>query len=125
MLDLYVLLQLVQMLQPSQDNLLTRLFNLAGQKDLVQDGVDLVKVEDEIELADIAEELVQDFDEEVNSFQIGELVVVRVDACAEEEAGVATVDEFRGAAELDKVGLVLLVAGGYQTVDLNCICQAL
>jgi hypothetical protein len=51
--------------------------------------------------------------------QIGELIIVCVYACAEEEAGVAAVHDFRSIAELDKVGLVFLVAGGYEAVDLG------
>lgn len=51
-------------------------------------------------------------------FQICQLVVVRVYARAEEEARVAAVDDLRGAAEFDKVGLVLLVAGSYEAVNL-------
>jgi len=37
---------------------LAGLLNLARQKDLVEDGVHLVEVEDEVELADVAEERV-------------------------------------------------------------------
>ena len=77
----------------------------------------LVEVEDEIQLAYVAEELIQHFDEEVDGFQIGQLVVVGVDAGAEEESGVATVDDLAAAAELDEVGLVFLVAGGDEAVD--------
>ena len=35
-------LQLIQMLQPSQNNLLARLFNLSGQKHLIEYRVDLI-----------------------------------------------------------------------------------
>lgn len=52
------------------------------------------------------------------SLQICQLVIIRVDASAEEETGVATVDD-PVVAELDEVGLVFLVAGGYETVDLK------
>lgn len=106
------LLQLIQMLQPSQNNLLARLLDLAGQKDLVEDGIDLVEVEDQVQLAHVAEEGVEDLDEEVDGLQVGELVVVGVDAGAEEEPRVAPVDDLV-VAELDEVGLVLLVAGSY------------
>lgn len=105
------------MLEPRKHDLFTRLLNLAGEEDLVEDGVDLVEVEDEVELADVAEEGVEDLDEEVDGLEVGELVVVCVDAGAEEEAGVAAVDDLV-VAELDKVGLVLLVAGGDKAVDL-------
>jgi hypothetical protein len=103
------------MFQPRKHHLLARLLNLAGQEHLVEDGVDLVKVEDEVELADVAEEGVEDLDEEVDGLEEGELVVVCVDAGAEEEAGVAAVDDLV-VAELDKVGLVLLVARGDEAV---------
>lgn len=105
------------MLQPRQDDLLARLLDLAGEEDLVKNGVHLVKVEDEVELADVAEEGVEDLDEEVDGLEKRELVVVCVDAGAEEEAGVAAVDDLV-VAELDEVGLVLLVAGGDEAVDL-------
>lgn len=104
------------MFQPRQHHLLARLLNLARQKDLVEDGVHLVKVEDEIELADIAEEGIEHLDEEVDGLEEGELIVVCVDAGAEEEARVAAVDDLV-VAELDKVGLVLLVARGDEAVD--------
>lgn len=44
-------------------------------------------------------------------FQIRKFVIVGVDADAEEETGVAAIDDFE-VAEFDEVGLVLLVAGG-------------
>jgi len=46
------------MLQSREYDLFTRLFNLAGQKHLVQYRIHLVKIEDQIQLADITEELV-------------------------------------------------------------------
>lgn len=99
------------MLEPRQHDLLARLLDLAGQEDLVEDGVDLVEVEDEVELAHVAEEGVEHLDEEVDGLEKGELVVVGVDARAKEEARVPAVDDLV-VAELDKVGLVLLVARG-------------
>lgn len=161
------------MLQPRQDDLLARLFNLAGQEDFVENGVDLrlyvslnsrspwtsippllllcslhphhfppfcpqtphsiihralaankttthlVKVEDQVELADVAEKGVEHLDEKVNGLEVGQLVVVDVDAGAEEEARVPAVDDLGRVAELDKVGLVLLVARRDQAVDLQ------
>lgn len=90
------------MLQPRQHDLLARLLDLARQEDLVQNGVDLVEVKYEVQLADVAEEGVEDLDEEVDGLEVGELVVVGVDADAEKQAGVAAVDEL-AAAELDEV----------------------
>jgi len=105
------------MLQPRQNNLLARLLNLAGQEHLVQDGIHLVEVEDQVELADVAEEGVEHLDEEVDRLEEGQLVVVGVDAGAEEEARVPAVDDLV-VAELDEVGLVFLVARGDEAVDL-------
>ena len=110
-------LQLVKVLEAGENDLFARLLDLAGEEYLVKDSVDLVKVEYEVELADVAEEGVEDLDEEVDGLEVGELVVVCVDAGAEEEAGVAAVDDLV-VAELDKVGLVLLVAGRDEAVDL-------
>lgn len=134
--------QFIQMFQPGQDDLFTSLLDLAGEKDLVEDGIDLVKVEDEIEFTDIAKELIEDLDEEMDGFEIGEFVVVGVDTDTEEQAGVAPVDDLGGrqvlahqrlaesrvggrtgrgwrGAEFDKVGLVFLVAWCDQAVDLE------
>lgn len=105
------------MLQPRQHDLLARLLDLAGEKNLVEDGVDLVKVEDEVELAHVAEEGVEHLDEEVDGLEVRELVVVGVDARAKEEARVPPVDDLV-VAELDKVGLVLLVARRHEPVHL-------
>jgi hypothetical protein len=106
------------MLQPRQNNLFTRLLNLPSQKDLVQDSIDLVKVEDQVQLAHIPKERIQHLHKKVNSLQVGELVVVGVDAGAEEEPRVSPVDDLV-VPELDEVGLVFLVAGGDEAVDLE------
>jgi len=50
--------------------------------------------------------------------EVRQLVIVRVDARAEEESCVPPVDDFV-LAELDEVGLIFLVAGGYETVHLG------
>ena len=52
----------------------------------------------------------------MNGLEVGELVIVGVDASAEEEPRVATVDDLV-VAEFDKVGLVLLVARRDKAVD--------
>jgi hypothetical protein len=117
-LPLCPLLQLVQVRQPRQHDLLVRLLNLARQKHLVKYRINLVKVEHEIELAHVAEESIQHLDEEVYCLEVCQLVVVGVDACAEEEPCVSPVHDLGHVAELDKVGLVFLVAGGDEAVDL-------
>lgn len=113
----FLLLQLIQVLEAGEDDLLASLLDLAGEEDLVEDGVHFIKVEDEVELADVAEEGVEDLDEEVDGLEVGELVVVGVDAGAEEEAGVPPVHDLV-APELDEVGLVLLVPRRDEPVHL-------
>jgi hypothetical protein len=56
----------------------------------------------------------------MDRLQVGELVVVGVDAGAEEEPRVAPVDDLV-VTELDEVGLVFLVARGDEAVDLRCV----
>lgn len=94
-----------------------RLFDLARKKHLVEDSVYLVKVEDQVQLADVAEESIEDLDEEVDGLEVGQLIVVGVDARAEEEACVPTVDDLV-VAKLDEVGLVFLVTRCYEPMDL-------
>jgi hypothetical protein len=79
----------------------------------------LIKVEHQVQLAHIAKELIQHFHKEMYRFQVCELIVVGVYARAEEQSGIAAVDDFRGAAELDEVGLVFLVARRDEAVDLT------
>ena len=55
---LYFLLCLVELLDPMQDGLLGGLLDLAREEELVEDHVDLVEVEDEVELAHVAKELI-------------------------------------------------------------------
>jgi len=51
------------------------------------------------------------------SLQIRQLVIVGVDADAEEESRIAPVDDLQ-RAKFDEVGLVFLIAGGDEAVDL-------
>jgi hypothetical protein len=104
------------MFQPREHNLLARLFDLARQKHLVEDGINLVEVEDKVKLADVSEKGIEDLDKEVNGLEERQLVIVCVDASAKEETGVAAVDDLV-VAELDKVGLVFLITGRNEAVD--------
>ena len=79
----------------------------------------LIKVEYQVQFTHVAKELIQHFHKEMYRFQVCELVVVGVYARAEEQSGIAAVDHFRSAAELDKVGLVFLVARRDEAVDLT------
>jgi hypothetical protein len=78
----------------------------------------LVEVENQVQLANIAKELVQHFHEEVDRLKICKLIVVRIYASAEEEPGIPAIDDLRGAAEFDEVGLMFLIAWGDKAVDL-------
>jgi len=109
--------QLIQMLQPCQHHLLTRLLNLAREKDLVKDRIDLVKVKDQIQLAHVSKERVEHFDKEVQHLEVCQLIIIRVDAGAEKEPRVPSVHNLV-IPVLDKVGLVLLVPRRNQSVHL-------
>ena len=69
----------------------------------------LVKIKHQIQLTHIPKKRIQHLDEKVNRLQIRQLVIVGVHTDAEEQPGVAAVNDFQ-RAELDEVGLVLLVA---------------
>ena len=77
----------------------------------------LIKIKDQIQLAHVPEELIQHLDEKMYGLQITQFVILRIDADAEEEAGVAAVDDFE-APELDEVGLVFLVPRCDKAVNL-------
>ena len=55
--------------------------------------------------------------------QIRQFVIVRVDACTEEQPGVSPVYYLGHIPEFDKVGLMLLVAGRNEAVDLTAFSQ--
>jgi len=78
----------------------------------------LVEVEHQVKLADIPEESIQHLDEEMYRFQICQLIVVRVDAGAEEQASVPPVYDLGHVSKLDEVRLVLLVARCYEAMHL-------
>jgi len=61
--------------------------------------------------------LIQHLNKKVYRFQVSQFIVAGIHARAKEKPRVATVDDFAAAAEFDEVGLVFLVAGGYETVD--------
>ena len=55
---------------------------------------DLVEVEDEVELAYVAEKVVQNLHKQVDAFQVHQLIVSQVNAEREEEACISSVDHF-------------------------------
>jgi len=54
----------------------------------------------------------------MNRFKICQFIVIRIDADAEKESGVSTIDDFCTAFELDEIGLVFLVSRSDEAVDL-------
>jgi len=78
----------------------------------------LVEVKHQIQFTHIPKETVQHLHEEVNRFQVRQFVIVGVHARTEEEARVAPIDDLV-VAELDKVGLVFLIARGDEAVNLG------
>lgn len=52
-----------------------------------------MEVENEVELAHIAEEMVQDLHEQVDGLQVDQLIVIEVDTEGEEESCVSAVDD--------------------------------
>jgi hypothetical protein len=79
----------------------------------------LVKVEHQIQLTYVAEELIQHLYKEVYSLQICQAIVIGVHTCAEEESRVAAIDYLATTAKLDEVGLVFLIARGDEAVDFT------
>lgn len=79
----------------------------------------LVEVEHQIKFTHIAEELIQHFDEEVNSFEVRQLVVIGVHTDAEEQSRVSTVDNLGASAELHEIRLVFLISRCDKTMDLG------
>lgn len=57
----------------------------------------------------------------MDGLEVGQLVVVGVDADAEEQARVPSVHDLV-VAELDEVGLVFLIPGRDEPVDLVVFC---
>jgi hypothetical protein len=78
----------------------------------------LIKVKHQIQLTHVPKKRIQHLDEEVQRLEVGELVVVGVDARAEEKPRVPAVHDLGRVSELDEVGLVFLVAGRDEAVNL-------
>ncbi len=94
------------------------MISIHNRQDLVtQHRAYLIEVKHQIQLTNIPKELVQHLHKEMYRLQIRQLVIVLVHAGAEEQARVSAVDDLEVVAELDEVGLVLLIARGHEAVD--------
>lgn len=110
------LLERVERQQLFQHLGLRSLPDLTRQEHLVHDGVNLVEVKHQIELAHIVEVLVQHLDKVVDRLQIAQVVVVHVHADAKVQPGVPPVHDLK-VPELNEIG-VLGVADRHHGVHL-------
>lgn len=130
------------MLQPRKDDLLAGFLNLACKKDLVQDSVNLligilaaipikmtndsrtylIEIKHQIQLTNIPKELVKNLHKEMYSLEIRQLVVVRIDTDTKEQPCISPIYHLGTAFELNEIGLVFLISGCNQTMDL-CRCR--
>ena len=79
----------------------------------------LVEVEDQIQLANIAKELIQHLDKEMDCFQVRQLIVIGIDANAKEQPRISPVNNLGAAAELDEIRLVFLISRSDEAMDLD------
>jgi len=99
---------------------LARLLDLPRHHNLIENIVSLVEVEDEIELANVAEVAVQAFHEVVDRFQSQQLVVANVDACNEEKTSVTLVADL-AVPPLEKVADLWAAAKDQLAYLLDCL----
>lgn len=105
------------MVKSSKHNVLASLFNLACQKYFIQDGIHLsnppinipsfvhhlcnlfkqptylVEIKDQIQFANVTKECIQNLDEKVDCFEIGQFVVIGIHAYAKEQASITTIHD--------------------------------
>ena len=74
--------------------LLTALLHLSSYEQLIEDEVCLLKVEDDVELANVAVVFVHLFDVSMDDLKSDELIIGGVAADDKEEGGIASVDDF-------------------------------
>ena len=130
------------MLQPRKDDLLAGFLNLACKKDLVQDSVNLligilaaipikmtndsrtylIEIKHQIQLTNIPKELVKNLHKEMYSLEIRQLVVICIDTDTKEQPCISPIYHLGTAFELNEIGLVFLIPGSNQTMDL-CRCR--
>lgn len=87
----------------SLDNgLFAGFLQLSSKYELVQNKVDLLKIENQIQLTYIAEEMVKNLHKQVDTFKVHELIVSNVNTQGEEETRISPVYYFV-CPKLDKV----------------------
>lgn len=101
-----------KLLESCQEHFSTALLELSAQKHLVEGTVDLVEIENNVELANAAEERIKGLDEKVNCLEVKQLVIRRLYTNAEKEARIPSVNDL-SLPKLDEIGLELLISTGY------------
>lgn len=79
----------------------------------------LVEIEHQVQLTHIPKELIQHLNKEMDSLEIGKLVIIGIDTDAEEQPRISPIDNLRAAPELHEIGLVFLVSWCDETVYLG------
>jgi hypothetical protein len=87
-----------------------------SQEHFIHDGINLVEVKHKIQLANVVEKLVENFDEIVDGFEVGQIIVANIHANAEIKSSITPINDFE-TAEFDKVG-VLGITDCDESVDL-------
>ena len=113
-INIWYLLQLIQMLQSRQHDLFTCFLNLACKEHLVENRIHLIpqissdpppslsptpmrthliEIKHQIQLTHIPKEAIQHLDKEVYSLQIRQLIIIRIHADAEEQPRIPSIDD--------------------------------
>ena len=111
------LLHLFEHFDPLQYLSLTRFFQLPRQHEFIQNTVNLVEIKDNIQFTHVAKVRVEEFDKQMNRFQVGQFIVRHVHGNGKKEASVSPINEFVGIV-FNKVG-VFLVAGRDEAVTFG------
>lgn len=77
-----------------------------------------VKVKHQIQRTNVPEKTIEHLDKEVNSFQIRQLIIIRVDADTKEQPRITPINNLE-RAEFDKVGLMLLISRRNQAMHFT------
>lgn len=70
----------------------------------------LVKVKHQVQLTHIPKKLVQHLDEEMDSLEIGKLVIIGINTDAEEQPRISPIDNLRAPSEFYEIRLVFLIS---------------
>ncbi|OMJ07669.1 hypothetical protein AYI69_g11372 [Smittium culicis] len=85
-LRIFLLFNLVLLADDSKDRPLAAFARFAAENEFVEDEVGLLEIEDEVELADVAEVLVESFDVPVDEFEHEQLIICYGNRCNEVQA---------------------------------------